>query len=87
MGDKWLQIIIPLILSGMGIIIFNLHTDIQEISGKQREAKEFIYRIEQTELRVRKIEDSLDAQEFLEKELLEKELLEANTLRRESYNE
>lgn len=82
MGDKWLQIIIPLILSGMGIIIFNLHTDIQEISGKQREAKEFIYRIEQTELRVRKIEDSLDAQEFLEKELLE-----ANTLRRESYNE
>ena len=55
--NEWLKIIVPLILTALGILVFDVIADINIIKNKQSEAQQYVYRVKQLELKVQKIEN------------------------------
>jgi len=55
--NEALKLIIPVLLTGLGVVVFSLYSDVGEIEKKQASGEEYVYRIEQLELSVRELQE------------------------------
>ena len=56
--DDMFKIILPVLLTGLGVIVFSLYADIGEISQRQAASDQCIYRLEQVEMKVKELRDN-----------------------------
>ncbi|RKZ46093.1 MAG: hypothetical protein DRQ58_09285 [Gammaproteobacteria bacterium] len=54
--DDWLKVVVPVLLTGIGAMIFNLYSDVSELHATLLGNKEYIYRIQQNEIKIDKLE-------------------------------
>ena len=54
--EDWLKIIVPVIVTGMGVIIFELFSDVRRLESTLLGNKEYIYRIEQNEIKIKELQ-------------------------------
>jgi len=54
--NDWLKIIVPIVLTGSGIMMYSLFTEIHRIEDKLLEGDLVIYRIEQLEIKVKELQ-------------------------------
>ena len=55
--NDWAKVLVPIIMTAMGAVIFGLFADVKRINETQMEGQLYIYRIQQLELRVEELED------------------------------
>jgi len=58
--SDWLKVLVPIVLTGMGAIIFGLFNDVKRINATQLEGQTWMYRIEQNELKIGKLQTEHD---------------------------
>ena len=51
------KIVVPLILTAVGIFMYDMYQDIGVIQKRLNENNEFIYRIERNEVKIKQLED------------------------------
>lgn len=54
--DDWLKVVVPVLLTGVGAMIINLYSDVSELHATLLGNKEYIYRIQQNEIKIDKLE-------------------------------
>jgi len=54
--DDWLKVVVPVLLTGVGAMIINLYSDVSELQATLLGNNEYIYRIQQNEIKIDKLE-------------------------------
>jgi len=55
MMDDITRMLVPLLITALGVVVFQLYGDVKHLETVQAEAHEYIYRIEQLETKVEEL--------------------------------
>ena len=62
--NDWLKVLVPGLLTGIGVLIFTIVNDITEMKQTQISAGTWFYRIEQAEVDIQELKDRRDCTPF-----------------------
>jgi len=55
--NEWAKVIIPVVLTGLGAVVWALIVRVDKIQETQVASKEYIYRIKQNELKIKELKN------------------------------
>ena len=58
--NEWAKILIPILITAMGILVANMLMDIKSIKVTQIKSEMWIYRVEQNELKIKHLEEKIE---------------------------
>jgi len=58
--NEWAKILIPILITAMGILVANMLMDIKNIKVTQIKSEMWIYRVEQNELKIKHLEEKIE---------------------------
>jgi len=58
--NEWAKILIPIVITAMGILVANMLMDIKSIKVTQIKSEMWIYRVEQNELKIKHLEEKIE---------------------------
>jgi len=58
--NEWAKILIPIVITAMGILVANMLMDIKNIKVTQIKSEMWIYRVEQNELKIKHLEEKIE---------------------------
>ena len=56
MISEWIKILLPVILTGLGVMVVELFSDVKNIEQRQEAGKVYVYRLGQVELKVKELD-------------------------------
>jgi len=58
--NEWAKILIPILITAMGILVANMLMDIKTIKLTQIKSEIWMYRVEQNELKIKHLEEKIE---------------------------
>jgi len=58
--NEWAKILIPIVITAMGILVANMLMDIKTIKLTQIKSEIWMYRVEQNELKIKHLEEKIE---------------------------
>ena len=58
--NEWAKILIPILITAMGILVANMLMDIKNIKVTQIKSEIWMYRVEQNELKIKHLEEKIE---------------------------
>lgn len=55
--NDWLKVMVPVLITAIGVMILNLYDDVKDIRDSQIRSKTWIYRIEQNEHKIKVLQE------------------------------
>ena len=55
--NDWLKVMVPALITAIGVMILNLYDDVKDIRDSQIRSKTWMYRIEQNEHKIKVLQE------------------------------